>query len=71
MNSCGKCNKLFPLFHFARSLGRFAVSLYFFFFFLFSFPFVEDLLWEDIYLFEEMLDRHAICYKWILDALNY
>lgn len=32
MNSCGKCNKLFPLFHFARSLGRFAVSPLFFFF---------------------------------------
>lgn len=27
---------------------------------------MEDLLlWEDIYLFEEMLDRHATHYKWI------
>lgn len=47
MNSCGKCNKSFPLFHFARSLGRFAVSPPSFFFL-----FVEDLLWEDIYLFD-------------------
>lgn len=66
MNSCGKCNKPFPSFHFARSLGRFAVSLPSFSFFFFLFPFVEDLLlWEDIYLFEEMLDRHATHYKWI------